>query len=387
MKQGFEVFWRFLLLGFVSFGGPAAHIGYFRNAFVEKRQWLTEEAFARLLALSQFLPGPGSSQLGFAIGLQRAGLAGGIAAFLGFTLPSFLLMYFIAVINVDEHTQGELGATVRAVLQGLKLLAVVVVADAALSMFKTFCKTRLAVAIALATAIALLMAPTLWIQMAVLITAALVGCFWGKPAPQAAVPSSGFKLVPLSLFAALFIGLPIAATQFTQIQFFADFYQAGSLVFGGGHVVLPLLQQTVGSAISPDQFLTGYAAAQAVPGPMFTFATFLGAELAVLSSLSPIQGALLATLAIFLPGFLLVLSLQGAWQNLASKPKIAGAAWGINAAVVGLLIAALYNPVFISAVFSPKDMAMILAGLFALRVMRVPIVYLVVGFGVVRIWL
>lgn len=211
--------------------------------------------------------------------------------------------------------------------------------------------------------------------------------FLGKPAPQAAVPSSGFKLVPLSLFAALFIGLPIAATQFTQIQFFADFYQAGSLVFGGGHVVLPLLQQTVGSAISPDQFLTGYAAAQAVPGPMFTFATFLGAELAVLSSLSPIQGALLATLAIFLPGFLLVLSLQGAWQNLASKPKIAGAAWGINAAVVGLLIAALYNPVFISAVFSPKDMAMILAGLFALRVMRVPIVYLVVGFGVVRIWL
>ncbi|MBU2986517.1 chromate efflux transporter [Saccharophagus degradans] len=387
MKQGFEVFWRFLLLGFVSFGGPAAHIGYFRNAFVEKRQWLTEEAFARLLALSQFLPGPGSSQLGFAIGLQRAGLAGGIAAFLGFTLPSFLLMYFIAVINVDEHTQGELGTTVRAVLQGLKLLAVVVVADAALSMFKTFCKTRLAVAIALATAIALLMAPTLWMQMAVLITAALVGCVWGKPAPQAAVPSSGFKLVPLSLFAALFIGLPIAATQFNQIQFFADFYQAGSLVFGGGHVVLPLLQQTVGSAISPDQFLTGYAAAQAVPGPMFTFATFLGAELAVLSSLSPIQGALLATLAIFLPGFLLVLSLQGAWQNLASKPKIAGAAWGINAAVVGLLIAALYNPVFISAVFSPKDMAMILAGLFALRVMRVPIVYLVVGFGVVRIWL
>lgn len=387
MKQGFEVFWRFLLLGFVSFGGPAAHIGYFRNAFVEKRQWLTEEAFARLLALSQFLPGPGSSQLGFAIGLQRAGLAGGIAAFLGFTLPSFLLMYFIAVINVDEHTQGELGATVRAVLQGLKLLAVVVVADAALSMFKTFCKTRLAVAIALATAIALLMAPTLWMQMAVLIAAALLGCVWGKPARQAAVPSSGFKLLPLSLFAALFIGLPIAATQFNQIQFFADFYQAGSLVFGGGHVVLPLLQQTVGSAISPDQFLTGYAAAQAVPGPMFTFATFLGAELAVLTSLSPIQGALLATLAIFLPGFLLVLSLQGAWQNLASKPKIAGAAWGINAAVVGLLIAALYNPVFISAVFSPKDMAMVLAGLFALRVVRVPIVYLVVGFGVVRIWL
>lgn len=387
MKQGFEVFWRFLLLGFVSFGGPAAHIGYFRNAFVEKRQWLTEEAFARLLALSQFLPGPGSSQLGFAIGLQRAGLAGGIAAFLGFTLPSFLLMYFIAVINVDEHTQGELGATVRAVLQGLKLLAVVVVADAALSMFKTFCKTRLAVAIALTTAIALLMAPTLWMQMAVLITAALVGCVWGKPAPQPAAPSSGFKLLPLSLFAMLFIGLPIAATQFSQIQFFADFYQAGSLVFGGGHVVLPLLQQTVGSAISPDQFLTGYAAAQAVPGPMFTFATFLGAELAVLSSLSPIQGALLATLAIFLPGFLLVLGLQGAWQNVANKPKIAGAAWGINAAVVGLLIAALYNPVFISAVFSPKDMAMVLAGIFALRVMRVPIVYLVVGFGVVCIWL
>lgn len=387
MKNGLEVFWRFLLLGFVSFGGPAAHIGYFRNAFVEKRQWLTEEAFARHLALSQFLPGPGSSQLGFAIGLQRAGLTGGLAAFIGFTLPSFLMMYFLAVINVDEHTQGEFGVTVRAVLQGLKLLAVVVVADAALSMFKTFCTNRLATSIAVATAVTLLLLPNLWTQMAVLMGAGFVGCLWGKPLLQQSAQSGGFKLVPLIIFAGLFVGLPIAATQFDAVQLFAEFYQAGSLVFGGGHVVLPLLQQTAGSAISPDQFLTGYAAAQAVPGPMFTFATFLGAELAVLASLSPLQGALLATLAIFLPGFLLVLSLQGEWQRLASKPRVAGAAWGINAAVVGLLIAALYNPVFISAVFSPKDMAMVIAGLFALRVVRVPIVYLVVGFGVVRIWL
>lgn len=389
IKHAVEVFWRFLLLGCVSFGGPAAHIGYFRQVFVEKRQWLSDEAFAKLLALSQFLPGPGSSQLGFAIGMQRAGIAGGVAAFLGFTLPSFLLMWFIATVNVDEQTQGNYGLWVRAAIHGLKLLAVVVVADAVYGMFKSFCQTRLAVGTAVFTAIALLLAPSLSTQIGVLAVAALVG---GGAAHvnDAAQGSSHYvagpqvsrgvspRGLPLLVFFSLLLGLPVLSSEDSgwYTELFAQFYQAGSLVFGGGHVVLPLLQQSVGTAMPTDQFLIGYAAAQAVPGPMFTLATFLGAEL---SATNPALGALVATLAIFLPGFLLLVSLQGAWQILANNPKVAGAVAGVNAAVVGLLATALYTPIFISAVFTPRDMACVLAGLFLLRIVKLPIVYLVVG--------
>lgn len=375
MNKLWEVFWRFLALGCVSFGGPAAHIGYFQTTFVQKLKWIDEESYARLISLSQFLPGPGSSQIGFAIGLRQAGVYGGIAAFLGFTLPSFLLLYFLATINTDQNSADLLSG----VAHGLKLLAVVVVADATSSMFKAFCKERLSISIAVLTAASLLLFPSLWIQISVLVVAALVGSLYGKPVINKNDKKERFKTFPLVLFFVLFLGMPLITVISQWADIFSDFYQAGSLVFGGGHVVLPLLQQTIGDTIATDRFLLGYAAAQAVPGPMFSMAAFMGAEI---SPGSPLLGALIATAGVFLPGFLLVISFQGAWESLASKPKIAGATWGINAAVVGLLLAALYQPVFISAVSTPIEMALVILGFFALRTMSIPIVMLVIGFGV-----
>ena len=216
--------------------------------------------------------------------------------------------------------------------------------------------------------------------MSVLVVAALVGGFYGKPVINKNETQERFKFLPLILFFVLFMGLPLIVVMSQWIDIFSGFFQAGSLVFGGGHVVLPLLQQIIGDAISTDRFLLGYAAAQAVPGPMFSLAAFLGAEL---SPGNQLLGALLATAGVFLPGFLLVLSLQGAWESLAAKPKVAGATWGINAAVVGLLLSALYQPVFISAVTSPIEMALVILGFFALRTMSVPIVMLVIGFGAI----
>ena len=380
MNNVWEVFWRFLALGCISFGGPAAHIGYFQRTFVQKLKWLDDDAYARLISLSQFLPGPGSSQIGFALGYRRAGIFGAMAAFIGFTLPSFLLLYFLATTTLDESANGILVGMVH----GLKLLAVVVVADATLGMFKSFCQDKISISIAVFTAIALLVMPHLWTQIGVLALAALVGAFYSKsntrPNVQQQAGAGGFKLLPLLVFLVLFAGLPFLSGLSSWAQLFSGFYQAGSLVFGGGHVVLPLLQQTVGDAMDTDRFLMGYAAAQAVPGPMFTMATFLGAEMSVTNSL---LGAFTATLAVFLPGFLLVLSLQGVWESLAAKPKVAGAAWGINAAVVGLLFSALYQPVFTSAVSSSMEMALVILGFFLLRVIKLPIVWLVLGFALV----
>lgn len=373
MNQVWDVFWRFLLLGCTSFGGPAAHLGYFQKTFVEERRWIESEAYARLIALSQFLPGPGSSQVGFALGLRRAGLAGGVAAFVGFTLPSFLILYFLATTD----TQGQSGLVAGAV-HGLKLLAVVVVADAVLGMQRNFCKDNSSLTIAILTAAALLIAPSLWTQMGVLIIAALIGMQKQTAATTSAESATVLETKttdnieaersiakrPLFIFAGLFLLLPLLALISDWFALFNAFYQAGSLVFGGGHVVLPLLQQTLGDAVQPDRFVLGYAAAQAIPGPMFTLATFLGADIQTDLAL---LGAIIATVGVFLPGFLLVLSLQGAWESLAEKPRIAGAVWGINAAVVGLLLSALYQPVFLSAVGSGTDMALVLLGFFILQ--------------------
>jgi chromate transporter len=375
MKKVGEVFWQFLILGCVSFGGPAAHIGYFQTTFVQKHKWLDESSYARLISLSQFLPGPGSSQIGFAIGLRHAGIFGGIAAFIGFTLPSFLLMYFIAISSTDFGSNSQLSGIVH----GLKLLAVVVVADATYNMFQAFCKEKLSISIAVFTAFFLLCMPSLSIQIFALIIAALVGAFYGAPVVTASNNRNRLKLFPLVLFITLLFCLPFVTGLPAPFNVFADFYQAGSLVFGGGHVVLPLLQQTIGDAISTDRFLLGYATAQAVPGPMFTLAAFLGAEL---SQPHQILGALMATVGIFLPGLLLVLSLQGVWETLASRPKIAGATWGINAAVVGLLFSALFDPIFTSAVSTPIDMALVMLGLFAMKTIRIPIIFMVLSFGV-----
>ncbi|MBO9480760.1 chromate efflux transporter [Salinisphaera sp. G21_0] len=372
MAKLFTIFWRFFLLGWTSFGGPAAHIGYFRNTFVEKRQWLTDVEYAQLTALSQFLPGPGSSQIGFALGYRKAGLPGGIAAFAGFTLPSFAILLAVAM-----SSQLFLSADwYQGMIAGLKLLAVVVVADATVQMFRSFCKSQLTISLCIFSAALLLVFPGILVQMASLIAAALIGYRW-LPGNDDSQIRCRFVFWPLILFAILLFGLPLMADYSPLAAVISDFYQAGSMVFGGGHVVLPLLQSTTEGMISTDTFLTGYAAAQAVPGPMFTLATYLGY---FASGSTPVLGAIAATLAIFLPGFLLVIGVLPAWQALAARARIAGAIAGINAAVVGLLLSALYSPVFTSAVHSAMAMALVLIGCFLLRVLKISVFWLVVIF-------
>ncbi|MFQ2266473.1 chromate efflux transporter [Aeromonas hydrophila] len=369
-----QVFIQFLWLGCISFGGPAAHIGYFQRTFVERLGWLTQAEFAQLLALCQLLPGPASSQLGFAIGRQRAGLAGALAAFAGFTLPSFLLLLAAAI------GLGQLGNNVwlDAALHGLKLLALVVVADAVLTMSRQFCKTTRNQGIMVATAAALWWQPGLLTQLVMLAGAALLCARVGAPqtpGPQPSLAQSTPVHQPhwptLLLFALLFVGLPLLGGPVGQLV--ADFYRAGSLVFGGGHVVLPLLAESVGHSLNQQQFLTGYSLAQLVPGPMFTLATYLGAQLL---PATPVGGALLATLALFLPGFLLLWAMGPCWQSWLARPRLAGAVAGINAAVVGLLLAALYQPVWQSAVLAPTDLALAAIGFYLLRGLKLPILAL-----------
>ena len=365
-----QVFLQFLWLGCISFGGPAAHIGYFQRTFVQRLGWLSQAEYAQLLALCQLLPGPASSQLGFAIGRHRAGLGGALAAFIGFTLPSFLLLLAAAI------GLGQLGNNLwlDAALHGLKLLALVVVADAVLTMSRQFCKTVLQQGVMVATAAALWWQPGLLTQLAMLLGAALL-CAQREEASAPSAPP-GARRSPhwptLMLFALLFVGLPLLVQGPTS-QLVADFYRAGSLVFGGGHVVLPLLQESVGHSLSQQQFLTGYGLAQLVPGPMFTLASYLGAQLL---PAAPLAGALLATLALFLPGFLLLWALGPCWQSWLAHPRLAGAVAGINAAVVGLLLAALYQPVWQSAVLAPADLALAAIAFYLLRVIRLPILAL-----------
>ncbi|HDZ9225806.1 chromate efflux transporter [Vibrio cholerae] len=364
------IFRTFFALGWVSFGGPAAHIGYFRHTFVEKLRWVSEQEYAQFVALSQFLPGPGSSQVGFAIGYHRGGLAGAWAAFLGFTLPSVLIMLLLA--GLSSHLLDA--PLFEQVIHGLKLLAIIVVADACLTMYRNFCQQRLTAALCVLTAVAITLAPGLLTQFAVLLLAALVG--QARLAPQQPLSTTTFtpSWLALLLFASLLLGLPLLAASSPLVELFGHFFQAGSLVFGGGHVVLPLLQNALGDSLSTDQFLTGYAAAQAVPGPMFTLATYLGY---VLTPDMPVVGALIATLAVFLPGFLLLLGVLKNWSALAQRPKVAGAMQGVNACVVGLLLAALYQPVWSSTVHAPLDWAALLVGFFLFKVLRLPLIGMV----------
>ena len=375
MSRVAETFLQFLYLGCISFGGPSAHIGYFHTAFVQKLKWIDEDAYSRIVALSQFLPGPGSSQVGFALGYRRAGLFGGIAAFIGFTLPSFLILYFVAVYE-PEKTSTTLFSDV---IYGLKLLAVVVVADACYKMYKSFCTSRLASTIAILSSAIILIVPSIWTQIFVLLCGGAAGLFLQQE--QAKNTTKNLKVLPnwrpLILFFLLLLMLPALASTSLHVEIFSNFYHAGSFVFGGGHVVLPLLDQTIGNSLTNDQFLTGYASAQGVPGPMFSLAAYLGAALLPNHQL---LGAVIATLAIFMPGFLLILGLQDTWETFASRPKISNVAIGINAAVVGLLIAALYNPVFVSAVSNRIDCALIIIGLLCLNILRLPIAILVAGF-------
>jgi len=367
----FEVFKSFFFLGLVSFGGPAAHIGYFRNTFVTQKKWLDENQYADLVALSQFLPGPGSSQVGFAIGYKKSGLKGAVAAFLGFTLPSVALM--IAVAMLSHSFLGT--ALFQSIIHGLKLLAVVVVADAAWGMFSSLCKTKITRLLCIFTAITVLISSSVVSQVLLLVFAAVVGIF-ALTQPNSTNAKTTFKPQWSSLITFVVLGILAFSigSKLELVALFRDFFQAGSLVFGGGHVVLPLLQQLTSESITQDNFLTGYAAAQAIPGPMFTFATYLGY---LLSPQSPLFGAFIATIAIFLPGFLLLLTVLKEWHILASSPRISGALKGINAAVVGFLISALYYPIFTSAVGNQSDFAFILGGLVLIRIFKLPIVALV----------
>ena len=390
MKAYLDIFWQFFTLGVVSFGGPAAHIGYFNQRFVQKLGWISQQEYGQVVALSQFLPGPGSSQVGFALGYRQAGIVGAFTAFIAFTLPSIALMLVLASLSQAWYDS----IWFFGIVHGLKLLAVVVVADAVFTMFNSFCQHAKTRAIAVLTAIFLLVISGIASQMFVIVVAAIYGARALAPAVlEVGGEAKKFTLswAPFVLFAIFFVGLPLLATQVlvgnSLIAIAADFFYAGSFVFGGGHVVLPLLQELLSERLATDTFLTGYAAAQAVPGPMFTLATFLGFHLA---QDAPIVGALVATMAVFLPGFLLMLAFLKHWQTIASMPKLSGAITGVNAAVVGLLFSALYQPLFTSAVLTPVDMALVVLGYFLLKQMKLPIVYLVLGFiatGVLMVWL
>ncbi|MFT3722860.1 MAG: chromate efflux transporter [Hyphomonadaceae bacterium] len=373
-----SVFLAFLRLGLTSFGGPIAHLGYFRAAFVTRWKWLGEEAFADLVAVCQILPGPTSSQVGFAIGLQRAGPLGGLAAFAGFTAPSALLMIAAAL------GASSLPADLRTrVFHGLVLVAVPIVAQAVIGMARTLCNTAATAALAIAALIALLLVQQAFMQPLVIALGALAGLLLPAREPaasQAAPAPRGPAFVCLGLFAALLVGLPLlhAITPAPGVAVADAFYRSGALVFGGGHVVLPLLEaETVGRGwISADNFLSGYGAAQALPGPLFAFAAYLGA--ASDTGLAPLAASLIALLAVFLPGLLLAAGVIPLWTSIRTHAWVSRLAAGASAAVVGVLAAALYRPVFVSAVLTPVDALIAITGLAAL-LLRAPVWLVVVS--------
>jgi chromate transporter len=371
--SAFEVFRAFLLLGLTSFGGPVAHIGFFRNAFVLRRRWLDDRTFADLMAMCQFLPGPASSQLGMAIGLMRAGLGGLLAAWTAFTLPSALLMlafaYGVAAVG------SALGA---GWLAGLKAAAVAIVAQAVVSMARTLCQGRERASIALAGAALASLLPGAPGQILTLIAGGLAGLVLLRGEVAKASAAKLHPLVPralaiaaLALFVALLVLLPLAAASGAgRLKLMDSFYRTGSLVFGGGHVVLPLLDAETAGRIPHDRFLAGYGAAQALPGPLFTFAAYLGALMQ--TPPNGIEGALIALAAIFLPSMLLVVGVLPFWWKLREAPLARAALAGVNAAVVGLLGAALWNPVIPLGITNVRSFVIALLVYAAVELWRIP---------------
>lgn len=374
-----EVFLVFLRLGLTSFGGPVAHLAYFREALVERRRWVSEKAYADLVALCQFLPGPASSQVGMALGLQRAGYRGMFAAWFAFTLPSVVLLVAFAYGVANAGDLSEAGW-----VNGLKAAAVAVVAHAVLGMAKSLAPDAPRATIAAVAMIIVLLLPNPFVLVAAITAAGVIGLLWLRPAAEEFAESDAFTVrvskriaaCCLGLFALLLAGLPLlAALTGNAYASLTDlFYRAGSLVFGGGHVVLPLLQaETVNTGlVQADTFLAGYGAAQAVPGPLFTFAGFLGAS--TTEGPGGITGALIATLAIFLPAALLVLAALPFWESLRRNAQARRALMGVNAGVVGILAAALYDPVFTVGVLDVGLGALVVAiGAFvALNSWKVP---------------
>lgn len=383
-----EVFVVLLRLGLTSFGGPVAHLGYFREAFVVQRRWMSDRAYADLVALCQFLPGPASSKVGMAVGLQRAGFLGLLAAWSAFTLPSAVLLVAFAYA-----VTAFAGLTDGGWIQGLKAAAVAVVAQAVIGMARTLTPDRKRGALAGAAAIAALLVPTSALQVAVIAGAGVVGLVWlRKEAVPAAVDHDaafavrvprGIAVACLVAYGALLLALPLlAGAAGGGVRLFAVFYRAGALVFGGGHVVLPLLEsQTVATGlVGQDDFLAGYGAAQAVPGPLFTFSAFLGAVST--GTPSGVGGAAVALVAIFLPGALLVVGALPFWTVLQRAAGVRRLVVGINAGVVGLLAAALYDPVFTEGVTSPLSLAFAIAAFVALTRLSAPPWAVVIGAGV-----
>jgi chromate transporter len=376
-----EVFRAFLKLGLTSFGGPIAHLGYFRDELVVRRRWIDEAGYADLVALCQFLPGPASSQVGFALGLLRGGALGAGAAWAAFTLPSAAALVLFAF----GATAWE-GPLCAALLHGLKVVAVAVVAQAVWGMARTLCPDRERASIAVAAVLIVIFVAGSIGQVAAIAMGALAGLGLCRGAPATTIGRLTFPVsrragaVALVLFFALLVLLPVTAAAFPaqHLALFDAFYRAGALVFGGGHVVLPLLQAEVVPPgwVGEDAFLAGYGAAQAVPGPLFTFAAYLGTVMR--AEPDGALGATIALVAVFLPGLMLVVGTLPFWDALRTRPGAQAALRGTNAAVVGLLGAALYHPVWTSAILGPRDFALALVGFVLLTVWRAP-PWLVVG--------
>jgi chromate transporter len=367
-----SIFAVFLRLGLTSFGGPIAHLGYYRTEFVERRRWLSEAAYADLVALCQLLPGPASSQVGFAVGLSRGGLLGGVAAWLGFTLPSAVAMVLFA-----QGAAALTGPLSAGMLHGLQVAAVAVVAQAVWSMAVSLCPDRPRATIAVVATLIVTAAPTAIGQIAAILAGAAAGAWFcrevpaGAPSARLSIPvPRGLAIAALAVFALLLIGLPIAAavSPGPALAMATAFYRAGALVFGGGHVVLPLLHASVVEPgwVSEDAFLSGYGAAPAIPGPLFTFAAYLGAIM------TGWVGAALCLVAIFLPGLLLVLGVLPFWASLGRGVLMRASLRGVNAAVVGVLLGALYDPVWTKGIGGPADFALALVAFALLVIWKTP---------------
>jgi len=383
-----EVLLIFLRLGVSCFGGPIAHIGYFRDEFVTRRRWLDEQSYADLVGLCQFLPGPASSQVGFSIGLMRAGYLGGLAAWTGFTLPSAALLVLFA------YGAGALGGPLgTGLLHGLKLVAVAIVAQAVWGMARALCPDRERATMATIAALIVLLGASSVAQIGAILFGAIAGLWFCEAAPAAsaahiAMPVS--RRAGLAALAAFFVllGLFVLPAHFPQgIDLFAAFYRSGALVFGGGHVVLPLLREAFVAPgwVGDDAFLAGYGAAQAVPGPLFTFAAYLG--FVVRPEPNGLAGAALGLVGIFLPGILILVGTLPFWDAFRVRPRAQAAMRGVNAAVVGLLGAALYNPVWTSSVARASDVAAALVGFALLTFWRVPPLLVVLMGGLAGIGL
>ncbi|MGQ7270681.1 chromate efflux transporter [Marinobacter sp. DSM 11874] len=369
-----EIFLAFLGLGLTSFGGPAAHLGYFRNEFVARRRWLSEQDYADLVALCQFLPGPASSQVGFALGLQRGGGWGAAAAWTAFTLPS-------AIILVAFALSASLldGPVSQGIIHGLKVAAVAVVAHAVLGMARTLCPDQQSAGIALAAVLLVVFIGGTAGQISAITLGALAGLALCQSSDDGAAGHAGLSVSAATgrlttvLYVLLLAGLPLLVwlTPSTLLEMLDGFYRTGALVFGGGHVMLPLLEAEVVQTgwVTADEFLAGYGAAQAIPGPLFTFAAYLGA---VMGPSAPIIWALLAMLAIFLPGMLILLAVLPHWNNFRRWHRAQALMRGANAAVVGILGAALYQPVFTSAIVGPGEFALGLTGFMLLSIWKLP---------------